>query len=394
MSRPVPKLTPYKIKSLKPKKRKYKISDGQRLYIVVEPNGRKWWMYEYMYNGKRTQKSFGNYPEISLAKARELKEKYRELELKNTPPSMLKHSNREQFSLKNFVLEFLDRKNISEKHRRDTINRLNNHVFKHIGDMDIREVKKLDIVNVFRNLTHIPETARRLFNILEKTFKYASTLEIIERNIMADIDINILIPQKETKNYPHIIDTDRMRKLLLDIENCNCDIIVKTALRLAPYAFIRPYPLVSMKWNEIDFNKKEWHIPAHKMKKKRDHIIPLTDSMIEILNEIKSFTGNRQFVFYSSRSKFGHITTDALNRALKRMGYNGIMTTHGFRHFAATMLNENASKIGVTQEVIAAQLSHHDHKDTMNKVYNKAKYLEERKKMMKWWSDFIDSLKL
>jgi len=125
------------------------------------------------------------------------------------------------FHLKKFILEFLDRKNISEKHRRDTINRLNNHVFKHIGDMNIREVKKLDIVNVFRNLIYIPETARRLFNILEKTFKYASTLEIIERNIMVDMDINILIPQKETKNYPHIIDTDRMRKFLLDIENCN-----------------------------------------------------------------------------------------------------------------------------------------------------------------------------
>jgi len=98
MSKLLPKLTPYKIK--KPEKREYKISNGQRLYIVVEPNGRKWWMYKYMYNGKRTQKFLGNYPEISLAKARELREKYRELELKNTPPSMLKHSNREQFSLK------------------------------------------------------------------------------------------------------------------------------------------------------------------------------------------------------------------------------------------------------------------------------------------------------
>ena len=110
MSRQVTALTNTKIKNLKPKNKKYKISDGQRLYIVVESNGRKWWMYEYMYNGKRTQKSLGNYPEISLAKARELKEKYRELELKNTPPLMLKHSNCEQFSLKNFVLEFLDRK--------------------------------------------------------------------------------------------------------------------------------------------------------------------------------------------------------------------------------------------------------------------------------------------
>jgi len=394
MSKPVPKLTPFKVKNLKPKNKKYKISDGQRLYIVVEPNGRKWWMYEYMYNRKRTQKSLGNYPEISLAKARELKEKYREFELKNTPPSMLKHSNREQFFLKKFVLEYLDRKNISEKHKKDTINRLNNHIFKYIGDMDIREVKKLDIVNVFKNLTHIPETARRLFNILENTFKYASTLEIVERNIMADIDLSVLIPKKESKNYPHITDIDKMKKLLLDIENCDCDITVKIALKFAPYAFIRPYPLVSMKWSEIDFDKKEWHIPAHKMKKKREHIIPLTDSMIEILNEIEPFTGKRQFVFYSSRSKLGHITTDALNRALKRMGYNGIMTTHGFRHFAATILNENASKIDVTQKVIAAQLSHNDHKDTMNRVYNKAEYLEERKKLMNWWSDFIDSLKL
>ena len=184
-----------------------------------------------------------------------------------------------------------------------------------------------------------------------------------------------------------------MKNLLFDIENCNCDINVKTALKFAPYAFIRPYPLVSMEWSEIDFNIKEWHIPAYKMKKKKEHIIPLTNSMINILNEIKPFTGNQQFVFHSRRSKLQHITTDALNRALKRLGYNGKMTTHGFRHFAATILNEYASKIGVTQKIIAIQLSHNSYKDTMNRVYNKAKYLEERKKLMEWWSDFIDNLK-
>ena len=229
---------------------------------------------------------------------------------------------------------------------------------------------------------------------MDNTFKYASTLEIVERNIIADIDFSVLIPRKESKNYPHITDVDKMRKLLLDIENCNCDITVKTALRLAPYVFIRPYPLVSMEWDEIDFEKNEWHIPAAKMKKKREHIVPLTDSMIEILSEIKSFTGDKQFVFYSFRSIYKHITTDSLNRALKRLGYSGKMTTHGFRHFAATHLNENASKIGVSQKVIATQLSHNDHKDTMNRVYNKAEYLGERKKMMEWWSNFIDSLKL
>jgi len=123
--------------------------------------------------------------------------------------------------------------------------------------MDIRDIKKIDIVNIFRNLTHIPETARRLFNILDNTFKYASTLEIVERNIIADIDSSVLVPKKESKNFPHITDIEDMKKLLKDIENCNCDIIVKTALKLAPYLFIRPFPLVAMEWSEIDFEKKE-----------------------------------------------------------------------------------------------------------------------------------------
>ena len=129
------------------------------------------------------------------------------------------------------------------------------------------------------------------------------------------------------------------------------------------------------------------------MKKKREHIVPLTESMIKILEEIQPFTSNKQYIFYSSKSKDKHITTDTLNRALKRLGYKNKMTTHGFRHFAATILNENANKIGVSEKAIAAQLSHTDFKDTMNRVYNKAQYLEERKKLMKWWSDFIDSLK-
>ncbi len=393
MARIVSSLTDTKIKHLKPKEKKYKLSDGKRLYIVIEPNGRKWWMYEYMYNGKRTQKSFGNYPEISLKKARELRDKYRQMELENIPPSMLNKSNKKQYTLANLVLEYLNRKNISEKHKRDTINRLNNHIFTHIGSMDIRDIKKIDIVNVFRNLTHIPETARRLFNILDNTFKYASTLEIVERNIIADIDFNILVPKKELKNFPHITDIEEMKKLLKDIENCNCDITVKTALKLAPYLFIRPFPLVAMEWSEIDFENKEWYIPAEKMKKKREHIVPLTDSMIKILKEIHPFTSNKQYVFYSNRSKDKHITTDTLNRALKRLGYKDKMTTHGFRHFAATVLNENANKIGISEKAIAAQLSHNDFKDTMNRVYNKAQYLEERKRLMEWWSNFIDSLK-
>jgi len=146
MARIVSSLTDTKIKHLKPKDKKYKISDGKRLYIVIEPNGRKWWMYEYMYNGKRTQKSFGDYPEISLKKARELRDKYRQMELNNIPPSMLHKSTKKQYTLENLVLEYLDRKNISDKHKRDTINRLNNHVFKYIGSMDIRDIKKIDIV--------------------------------------------------------------------------------------------------------------------------------------------------------------------------------------------------------------------------------------------------------
>ena len=393
MARVVSSLTDTKIKHLKPKDKKYKISNGKRLYIVIEPNGRKWWMYEYMYNGKRTQKSLGDYPEISLKKARELRDKYRQMELENIPPSMLNKSTKKQYTLENLVLEYLDRKNISEKHKKDTINRLNNHIFKYIGSMDIRDIKKIDIVNVFRNLTHIPETARRLFNILDNTFKYASTLEIVERNIIADVDFNVLVPKKDSKNFPHITDIEEMKKLLKDIENCNCDITVKTALKLAPYLFIRPFPLVAMEWSEIDFENKEWHIPAEKMKKKREHIVPLTDIMIKILEEIQPFTGNKQYVFYSSRSRDNHITTDTLNRALKRLGYKDKMTTHGFRHFAATILNENANKIGISEKAIAAQLSHTDFKDTMNRVYNKAQYLEEIKKLMKWCSDFIDSLK-
>ncbi|WP_172413480.1 tyrosine-type recombinase/integrase [Lebetimonas natsushimae] len=393
MARVVKSLTDTKIKNLKPKEKKYKRNDGKRLYIVVEPNGRKWWMYEYMYNGKRTPKSLGNYPEITLKKARELREKYRKMELENIPPSMLNKSSKQQNTLKNLVIEYLDRKNISDKHKKGTLNRLNNHIFKYIGDMNIRDIKKIDIVNIFRNLTHIPETARRLFNILDNTFKYASTLEIVERNIIADVDFSVLVPKKESKNFPHITDIEEMKKLLKDIENCKCDITVKTALKLAPYLFVRPFPLVAMEWSEIDFEKKEWHIPAHKMKKKREHIVPLTDSIINILKEIEPFTGNREFVFYSPRSKDKHITTDTLNRALKRLGYKDKMTTHGFRHFAATVLNENAKKIGISQNAIAAQLSHTDFKDTMNRVYNKAIYMDERKKLMEWWSDFIDSLK-
>ena len=392
MPKKVPPLTDTQIKNLKPKSKRYKKSDGNKLYIVIEPNGRKWWMYEY--GQKRSNLSFGNYPNVSLKEAREKRDEYKQYEKDNISYNEIQYrKNNEDNSFEKLTLKYLQQKDISDKHRKDTLNRLKNHIFPTLGHKNINDITKQDILQVMDKMkeNQVIDTAYRMFGIINDVFKYASTYNICERNITNDIDIKVILPKKNSQNYPHMTDENEMAILLQTIEKYTGDFIIKQALLLVPYVFTRVNPLVNMEWSEIDFENKLWNIPANKMKKKRDFIVPLTNSMIDIISTLKPFKMNN-YVFVSHRSKTGHIAADSLNKALHKMGYKDKITIHGFRHFAATILSENAHKIGVSKEAIKFELSHYD-EDVFTHVYNKAQYLEERKKLMKWWSEYIDLLR-
>ena len=155
---------------------------------------------------------------------------------------------------------------------------------------------------------------------------------------------------------------------------------------------MRPFNIRYAEWDEFDIENKIWKIPADKMKMKLTHIVPLTDSMIKIIKETEPFSRHRsKYLFPSPTDTKRTVSENTLGSGLKRMGYNGQMTVHGFRHTASTLLHENMHKHGVHSEAIEVQMAHVD--GSMRGIYNHAKYLEERIRLMNWWSDFIDHLK-
>lgn len=157
--------------------------------------------------------------------------------------------------------------------------------------------------------------------------------------------------------------------------------------KLLMLTFVRTGELIGAKWEEIDWQKEEWHIPAERMKMKRPHIVPLSRQTLAIIKELQKITGNKTLIFHSPASKSGHISNGAVLMGLRRLGYQNKMTGHGFRTLASTILNEKGYRV----DAIESQLAH-ECKDKIRGAYNQAEYLLERKKMMQEYADWLDSV--
>jgi integrase len=171
------------------------------------------------------------------------------------------------------------------------------------------------------------------------------------------------------------------------MENYQGSFIVKSALLLSPFVFVRPKELSLMKWANIDLNKKQWLIPPDDMKMNIAHLVPLCHQAIGILTEIKPLTGNDKYVF-QGRNPNKSMSSASVNVALKKLGYQGKIVSHGFRSMASTILNEH----GFRYDVIEKQLAHQE-RNAIRNAYNHAQYIQERKDMMDWWGEYLECLK-
>ncbi|MBM2838511.1 MAG: integrase, bacteriophage P4-type [Deltaproteobacteria bacterium] len=219
-------------------------------------------------------------------------------------------------------------------------------------------------------------------------FRYAVRTGRAERDPSADLKGALLSPTK--KKHAAIIDPKKVTGLLKAIDGYQGSLVVKSALQLAPMFFLRPGELRSAEWSEFDFAAAIWLIPAKKMKMKKDHIVPLSRQSIAILKDLQPLTGHRQYVFPSHRSPLRCMSNNAINAALRRMGFTGDeMTGHGFRAMARTILDE---VLHVRKDFIEHQLAHAV-KDPNGDAYDRTTHLDERKKMMQLWSDYLEGLK-
>ncbi len=394
-------LTDKYYKALEPKEKDYKVFDGGGLFMLVAKTGGKRWRLKYRFEGKEKILALGVYPEITLAKARKLREDYREQIANGINPAEQRKQNkrvlkmeeqREYNTFKTVSLQYLEKRNeLNEAYRERLKNSFKRNVYPFIGNTPIDEVEPIQIIDIVKRVERrgATESAHRLFTQLSKVFKYGVSNLLAKRNICNDMDKKEILKSHTAKNYPTITNPKEIGTLLNLIDDYMGDYLVKMALTIAPYVFLRPNNLRFAQWSEIDFEARLWRIPAEKMKTKREHLIPLTDRTIEILKEVQLYSGEAAYIFHSMRSTTAPMSDATLNNALRRMGYSkDEIVTHGFRAMFSTIAHEE----GKSHEVIETQLAH-SVGNAVSQAYNRAKYLEERKELMQWWSDYLDNLK-
>lgn len=392
MSRVAP-LTDNKIKSARPREKKYKLADGDGLYLTITPQGSKRWEYIYKIDKKQSSKAIGSYPTITLKEARVKRDEYRKMLAEGQRPRDSKGNGvTKSMVFKDLMEEYHKHHDeLSARYIKDNTNMLERD-FSSILNKSLDDITIEDLLECFKAMEKrgLKSAPKKAGSLLTRMFKYAVTLRHTDNNPMASIDLTVLLKKHTPKNFPHTTDPKVLKGILYSIQEGTMDIYTKTALTFMPYAFLRPANIREMLWAEIDFGAKTWTIPASKMKMKKDHVVPLTPRMISILKSSPS-KGKSKYVFPSPQTNFRPMSDNTLNVALKRLGYKDIMTSHGFRHTASTMLHENIHNHGIPSDVIEMQLAHVD-SHSVRGVYNKALYMKERIALMQWWSDYLESL--
>lgn len=402
-NRKVIPLSDTKIKTAKPQEKDYLLSDGDGLYLNIKSIGSKVWTFRYTHNSKAKKTTFGTYPTISLQAARKKRDEYKELissgedpiTVKRVEKESLKREAAEQINTFEFLFEkWLEVK--SHKIEAKTLLKLKRtfelYFLPFIGHKPINEIGKHEYIELILRMRDkgIIYYANKAKGQLQQFLNYLEESNILEN--APTIRLENALPKPKQTNYPHITDTKELGILLNSIDNYNGDTSTKYALMFAALVFVRPANIRFMEWSEIDFEKKVWRIPAEKMKMNSPHIVPLSKQAINILSEIKKINGSYKYVFVSPVSTVKPLSENTLNMGLMRIGYKGIMVSHGFRHTASTMLHEYISEHGFHSEVIERQLAHAE-RNSVKAAYNHAEYMKERTALMQWWADYLDGLR-
>lgn len=396
MGRPILPLTDTKVRQAKPGPTPQRLSDGDGLYLLVQPTGGKWWRFDYSHQGRRKTLSFGTFPEVSLALARERRMEARKKVAAGIDPSRERQEAREAavqaLTFGEVADEWLDR----QKHvlAATTFEKatwmLKTLVGPWLGKRPIREIEPPELLTVLRRIEvrgkH--ETAHRTKQRCGQVFRYAIATGRAHRDPSADLR-DALTPVR-SEHRAAVTDPAQVGKLLNAIDAFDGTFVVRSALQLAPLVFVRPGELRRAEWSEINLDAAEWRIPAERMKMREAHIVPLATQALEILRELKPLSGHSRYVFPSIRTITRPMSDGTINAALRRLGYDSDQHVgHGFRAMASTLLNE----MGWPPDVIERQLAHAP-RNKVRAAYNRAQHLAERRKMMQAWGEFLEALRL
>jgi len=407
-------LTDTAIRKAKPADQAYKLRDGRGLYLLIQPNGSRWWRWDYRrpVTGKRNTLSLGTYPDVALVDARERHQQARKLLATGVDPGEHRkahkaahaESHANSFEVLGREWLTLKEKGWTQSHHEKQVGRLENHAFPYIGTTPITDVDIPALRAIIRRIEQAGhnEQLHRVMACISNVFDYAIATERAERNPARDL--RAAMPARRRRHFATITDPAAIGGLLRAIDGYGyggrVHVATCAALKLAPITFVRPGELRGARWEEFEFDHptgSRWVIPPTRrklLKAAKDdpttppHIVPLASQAVAILRELQPLTGHREHVFPGVRDPKRCMSNNTVNGALRNLGYTGQeIVGHGFRHMASTLLNE----MGYDPDLIEVQLSH---KGTgVRAIYNQARYMPGRHQMMQAWADYLDSLR-
>lgn len=391
-------LSDTKAKALKPREKKYLEADEKGLYLEVKPNGTKRWVFRFRLHEKRCDLALGLYPDVSLAKARQARDKARECvaegidprDVKRTRKESAQEANRNSFAAVSeewFAAKVVHLSKNSQQRARRALNR---DLIPYIGKRPVIEITAAEVLRCLRRVENlgIIESAHRVKRIASQVFRFAVQTGRADRDPTADL-AGALKPTKKS-HLAAITDPAQVGQLMVAIHAYRGTPTVQTALKLSPLLFCRPGELRKLEWAEINWEAGKIELPAEKMKTGEPHIIPLAKQAQALLRELEPLTGRGKYVFPSARGQGRPLSDNGVRTALRALGYdNDTMTVHGFRAMARTLLDE---VLGFRVDWIEHQLAHAV-KDPLGRAYNRTKHLPQRAAMMQKWADYLDNLR-
>lgn len=377
----------------------FKLSDEKGLYLLIKPQvdgWGKWWRFKYYFRGKEKGLSLGTYPDTSLLQARERRDTARKQIAEGIDPSIARQIEKAgaiENTLEAVAREFIqhNQNKWSASHGAHVQQCFERDVFPWLGNRPLKDLSAVEVLATLRRVVDrgALETAARTKQFIGQAIRYGIATGRAERDVTGDL--RGALPSPIKGHFPAITEAKPLAQLLKDIDTYSGNFVVRTALQLQPLIFARPANLAAAEWSEFDLDAAEWRISAGKMKMKEAHIVPLSRQAVTLLRDIHPLTGSGRYVFASNQGKAGnapHISRESIGAAIRRMGYQGQHTAHGFRTTASTMLHEQ----GFHSDMIERQLSHGE-KNRVKAAYNRAQHLPERRKMMQAWADYLDGLK-
>ncbi|EAU0279819.1 DUF4102 domain-containing protein [Salmonella enterica] len=387
-------LTDLEIRRSKPREKPYTLNDGSGLSLLIEPNGSKGWRFRYRFDGKPKMLSLGTYPLVSLTDARQKGDEAKKLVASGINPSDVRKRDKQERqneignTFEAIAREWYEKRTDrwSAGYAEEMMKTFETDVFPFIGGRPIAEIKPMELMGVLSRLDErgATEKLRKVRQRCGEVWRYAIVTGRAEYNPAPDL-VSAFVPHK--KEHYAFLKHEELPEFFRTLNTYSGSIVVKLAMRLQVLTGLRPGELRQGEWAEIDFEKRLWEVPPSRMKKRRPHCVPLSAQAIAILEQLKPITGHYQFIFPGRIHHSKPMSEMAMNVLIRRIGYAGRVTGHGFRHTMSTILHEQ----GYNTAWIETQLAHVD-KNSIRGTYNHAQYLDGRREMLQWYADYMDVL--